>query len=1655
MLKFKMTSRLIVAAAVVTVTTLATTAQKKLERAESSGFTRRIETSTPNFRPILTLENETVFNPLGKNDRIPAMPGVLSLSKSAPSKEVVTDVPVLYGCVIASRPNADGVKHSVAMYSFSNDVFTQKNSGTKATQAQGSGARVGDNYYALRRTGTGKMYVDRFNSRTWSRAAATSVSNVGLMASDVAYDPTSDIVYGCFYNSQGNGYVFGKVDYATRVRTEIKPLDMQWNAVMADADGQIYAIDMNGDLLKVDKTSGDFTVVGNTGVVPAYQTSATIDLSTDRCFWVAMPATAVSSLYEVDLTTAVATKLYDFACNDEITGMFAEPVATPADAPAAVENLKADFTDNSLSGSVSFTAPSVTCGGESGSGTLTYKLWSNGVLRATASCSYGEDVSIPLTMDKGDKYYIVAAVSNEAGRSPISRVATFIGNDTPKAPAPVVTREDDEFVISWEKVQASVNGGYINPDQLTYTVRRYPDDVEIASGISETTVRDLVPEVYGQMIPYKYSVSATFEGNTGAAGTSDYYPLGTIVPPYIEGFDDAESINNFIIIDSNGDNVKWIYSPSMSSAYITNSNRNHDDWLMTAGMYLTAGKEYTFSYEAMASFSPERIEVKMGNAANPEAMTKTLVEPVVLEGNFTLEANPIKFTVEESGVYHIGFHAISDADSFYLYVDNISVNCEGGPAADAVDPPYIQTFDKSSVLSAFTVIDGNGDGRIWNIDRGEARVGYGDGRPMDDWLITPPVNLRKGARYNIRLDARCANEGPIEKFEIRLGTANTIEAMETEIMPETSVMSVEYAKYEQFITVPEDNAYFIGIHGCSDPGSYMLYVDNLEVAAPVFDNAPGQATEGHAEGAEFGELSATVTFKAPSVNVVGDPLESLTEVVVKRDGSVVATFENPSPGAQLSFTDNVPEMGDYIWTVIGYNELGAGVPYEITGYVGVGIPVAPTDVKFTEEGNTGKITLTWTAPVKDELGHSLNPDALSYMVVELINGQQLLLAKNIRTTSYTLQATGSGTQAFKTYGVFPVTEAGTGRGTPSDSRPVGTPDPAPWYESAPGGVLSKLVGTALLQPDAQWQLANDGTLGMNSFDGDNGFFMMQGNNTDAAAGIITGKIDLSNMTQPALSFYTYNIQGDYPDVNMFVIDVAADGGDYQNIATYTIDRICPEYGWNLVRADLSQYAGKTVVIRIAAVTKGYIYTFVDALSVDEAEAIDMEAAGIYAPREIKSGVEFPINIKVRNIGINPVDTYEVSLYVNDEKVASEVRESTDPMQIDEFSFNYMFKSIDRTGPHDLHAVVNANSDAVMENNETAVVIIEHKESGLPEITGLSAAFDSQEDEISLSWNSPVWNETGTTLESFENAEAFAIDEYEGWTFVDQDKSNTYGFEGIGIPNANTPKAYIVFDSAYEAFDNEEFKAHSGDKYLASMGAVSGLNDDWAISPELSGETQTVSFFAKTFTDRYGLESFEFLISSAGKEIEDFVKIGESAGVPSEWTEYGFEIPEGTRYFAIRCTSADRFIMFVDDVTFRSALDKYGPELRGFHVYREGISLTENPLTETAYADCGIQWEEGKTLEYAVSAVFAQGESKASRILVTTSGVGDIASDNLIVYAVKGAIVIEGAEGMSVSVASVDARTIFNGKAENLLHISVEPGVYAVKVGKFAARIKVD
>lgn len=67
-----------------------------------------------------------------------------------------------------------------------------------------------------------------------------------------------------------------------------------------------------------------------------------------------------------------------------------------------------------------------------------------------------------------------------------------------------------------------------------------------------------------------------------------------------------------------------------------------------------------------------------------------------------------------------------------------------------------------------------------------------------------------------------------------------------------------------------------------------------------------------------------VTFTAPALSVSGDPLESIQKIELSRNGSVIKTFNNVTPGEELSYEDNVDEYGCYEYSIVGYNNDYAG-----------------------------------------------------------------------------------------------------------------------------------------------------------------------------------------------------------------------------------------------------------------------------------------------------------------------------------------------------------------------------------------------------------------------------------------------------------------------------------------------------------------------------------------------------------------------------------------------------------------------------------------------------------------------------------------------------------------------------------------------------------
>lgn len=156
-------------------------------------------------------------------------------------------------------------------------------------------------------------------------------------------------------------------------------------------------------------------------------------------------------------------------------------------------------------------------------------------------------------------------------------------------------------------------------------------------------------------------------------------------PGWTADFNTADQWSQFTIIDANGDATgtgsdtkgcwsQWINQGEGAAQYAYSKTNKADDWMVTPGINLKAGKSYyvRFKLRCVQPSYPERIEVKYGTAPTVDAMTgEVLAETEVRNSEY--QAYEQLVTPASDGVYYFGFHALSDPFMYVLYVDDVAV----------------------------------------------------------------------------------------------------------------------------------------------------------------------------------------------------------------------------------------------------------------------------------------------------------------------------------------------------------------------------------------------------------------------------------------------------------------------------------------------------------------------------------------------------------------------------------------------------------------------------------------------------------------------------------------------------------------------------------------------------------------------------------------------------------------------------------------------------------------------------------------------------------------------------------------------------------------------------------------------------------------------
>ena len=1034
----------------------------------------------------------------------------------------------------------------------------------------------------------------------------------------------------------------------------------------------------------------------------------------------------------------------------------------------------------------------------------------------------------------------------------------------------------------------------------------------------------------------------------------------------------------------------------------------------------------------------------------------TITEGVTAGAEFEV---PITVTAGEQNVYTImAFNAAGQGEAASAKALVLSI-------------PYSNDFNNKNSLEGYTLFNNAGVANEWHLQNNMARVFTSDAG-QDHWMITPPITLQAGYYYPISLIAK-TREDKYARLDVMLGKAPTEEAMTIAVMDSLILdtgSNIYQGFKEEYFTVPENGQYYLGFHAIGKEGrgnNTEIYLDDLSIKSSVMGTT---ASRGKLEviPASDGSLKAEVRYTAPMTALNGTDLNANSTQDVYFYINGVQTPANRSykayPGQTIAITVEVSEDLPYLFSA----KMGVNGPLTYQdAFIGINTPLYPENVQLKETHPYGHVVMTWDPVTTDIEGYPLYPDLLTYDVARIefrtYQGETYIeevpILSGIKGTSCEFDAvTPDAEQTTQMFVIRARNMKGKGSsGKLTEYINVGRPYHIPYQESfakeGTAGATTAINTTS--ESWSHWGFMGDGfESGINSADNDGYYIALESLFIDSYGTLSTGKVNLGVATRPSLTFMLYNHTAEASnDENTVAVKVytLADNKWHTVTEPKPVYELCNNKpGWNKVNIDLSDYNDQVIICGLDVVCKNKTFTSFDNIRIWEQPEYDMSFKSHNAPMSVNPGNEFRVDVNVINNGIHKDKPESVEMYVDGEKVTESPVDEIEPDGVGTATLTHSFESVDMALSHELQFKVVYANDNDDSDNMSAPHTIMLVETNLAPVENISASSNDQ-GYVTLTWDEPSMAETGPKTETFEDWTPGVAGRF-GWTAYDADKRTIKGInDGTGnalvIPGlpAFEPASWAVVDNTGK-LGASSFPAKSGNKFLMSIVPTgdSGSADDWMITPELSGNAQTLKFWAKNFNNY--IAGVEVMTSDGDMHPDSFNSAAIGPVSNNDWVEMSVELPAGTKRAAIRniSYSSESFMLMVDDVTFEPAVTKID-DLKGYKVYHEAELVSENePSNKNYMTDAPL--ENGR-YTYAVAAKYSKGESRVVPVTVTVdvSGVSSAIAEGVHVFGGEGCIHITGAEGMMVAVCNLEGIVIASDVMTDNSQIAAAAGIYLVNV----------
>ena len=964
---------------------------------------------------------------------------------------------------------------------------------------------------------------------------------------------------------------------------------------------------------------------------------------------------------------------------------------------------------------------------------------------------------------------------------------------------------------------------------------------------------------------------------------------------------------------------------------------------------------------------------------------------------------------------------------------------------DPLEAPYVEEFDGQPAFDLFTVFDANKDGRTWVMNKVDNMVynQFNTVRDADDWLISPPIHLNNDRQYFFSFVGQSTNKLNTERISASLGNGTVINESYKVIVPDTSFHGPDAVTLSTLVSVEKDSIYNFAFHATSPSNQGYLFLHKIIVTEGPRYSAPDSITDYTLTAGAEGDLSAELKFRTPTKDLKGKDVGTLTKVEILRNGKLIHTIENPAKGAMLTYKDKSDDIANGFnkYTVVVSNASGAGRVVERDVYIGYDLPRAPQNIKLVDNFD-GTALLSWDSPgIKGVNDGYVDESELTYNVFS-VQGESV---STFRTgvTERSLDITDvpqTGEQSLFYFLLKASSSVGESKIGRSPWIIAGSPYTLPFHEGFPGGNIENGFWTRDKAGKNNIEIVNE-----TSSDNDGGCLKFLADKCGESASISSGKIDLAQANNPNLLFSYYAVPG---KDNVIQVEISKDGNAPQVVSTINYKDLEGDEGWRIKKVDLNNFKGaRFIILTLRGIDNNQKPTaiLIDDINVRNNFDYNLDAR-LTAPKQVTAGQSAQCLVTVRNIGDKAADDYTIDLYANNKIVATLRGETLAPEASKTFTMLYKSKVTDPEVSK-LKAVVVFDKDMDKTDNTSQTLDINLKASDLPAINDLTSHVDEAGDIVTLTWTAPDTKVSETT-EDFEGFKAFEINDLSPWTVEGDRERKTSVWEDFTFPHAGEPFPFIVFNpSEITEYDLSRWcTPHSGKQFLASITNYSAKgNNAWLISPSLSGKKQTIRFWAKSFD---GYESIEVRCSKTTADTASLNNVLMTENkIRNKWKEYQVELPEGTKYFAIRVTSRFQQMLMLDDITYESGVGT----IIGFNIYRDGQNIATVDAQTTIFKD---NTADKGNHNYTVTVIYDEGESRMSNSVSAVTSLKDNAKAETIVRTIPGHIVISNSSGQKVAVFAASGKQVFSGSGQQNLLIPMMRNTYVVKVGNKAYNVLV-